>query len=130
MIKPLAGNKKPAIIDATSTDWNGAFLSIDSIPYLEKDFDVRVYEITHEQQFYDIIPNSGVLVVAAHGSPHSAAFSHGWSETVALDTGDRYDLRKIKNRPDFIIMESCSTGKDEKAIGAMLSIKSIISARA
>lgn len=127
--------KKPVmLIVYNHSDWNGAFYqNQDKFNYLSENFNVVLYEAENEQDFYDAVHDTSEdfgqithLQIGGHGSRSSIRIGssrgiHQEDETNFLDLNDE-EISWLWPflRDSVIILESCSTGVDENAIGGVI----------
>lgn len=128
-------DKPVALAVFNAFDDNGAFYRAGrELEQLAKYYKLLVVEVSDDQQFYDRIKQMGgdhgpihVLLIAGHGSPDSITFGIKFlGEEVMLDLTDQEEIRKrnlnlVLAPKSKIVLISCSTGQNEKSIGARLS---------
>ena len=126
--------KKPLLLAAfNKNDHNGAFYSrgmalSNSALFLH--YRTIVIEAEDEEQFYmkvrEIAKGDNkinVLVIAGHGQEDLIVLG-GNNEKQTIDLSDSEELTKLKDNfvlDPTIILDSCSTGKDEDAIAGLMS---------
>ena len=139
MLKTLVKNLDPAndrdkpllLVAFNKNDWNGAFYTEGRrLDALRKHYRVIIREMDSEDGFYDaaktVSANYGridTLIIGGHGSPDSIRMGEN-DEKGKLDLTDETELASLRSmfkpRPTVVLV-SCSTGKDEKAIGGLMS---------
>ncbi len=121
-------------------DWNKAFYDDkNNLDKLRTYYRVMLFEIADADYFYKIIGETGqnygkidTLLIAGHGTPTSIEFYRAiyinpklsYSNGQDLHTEDKKKLSKLKENfveNPTVILIACSTGKNEKSIGAVLS---------
>jgi hypothetical protein len=123
---------RPAVLAVfPDSDYNGAFYSAGRrLDGLLGDFDVILYERDTESGFFaaaaDFRRSFGQtpsIIIGGHGSPESIRLGNETDEGM-LDLTDRDkmgSLRDVLLPNSSMVLVSCSTGRDENSIGAMLS---------
>ncbi|MFH1289957.1 MAG: hypothetical protein ABIH92_00965, partial [Nanoarchaeota archaeon] len=115
-------------------DLNGAFYNDNKkFDYLSSQFDVVLYEADSERDFYAAVKQTNEtygkithLLIGAHGDPDSMelgfTYNEKYKENVCLDLTDAKELEELRKYLEgvIIILESCSTGKNKNAIGALI----------
>ena|GEM_PF-6379236 len=134
--KMLEGGIDPSlpllIVAYNKNDWNGAFYdNFDSMHFLQNHYRMLVVEMETELEFYGqlskIEQDHGkidTLIIGGHGSEGSISLGMGPEEIYDLTFEDLREMRKYKylfKEKPTVILQSCSTGKDESAIGARIS---------
>ncbi|MBN2121921.1 hypothetical protein JW721_02600 [Candidatus Micrarchaeota archaeon] len=94
-------------------------------------YNVIIFEAETEGEFYEKARKFGekyfgisVLIIGGHGRADSIALGPGDSEENKLDLSDIEELKKLHGlfaENPRVILDSCSTGANEKAIGAAIS---------
>ena len=123
---------RPLLLAAfNKNDWNSAFyregMGLDP---LLRHYRLIIVEVDSETQFYGRVRTlSGshgrisAMVIGGHGLPDSILLG-AQSETGRLDTTDGTELQAIRDsfvaRPTVVLI-SCSTGENEKAVGAVIA---------
>ena len=126
-------SKKPLLlVTYNKNDWNGSFyIGGRNLDELTKFYKVIVVEVDTEDAFYAKVQQVAekygkidTLMIGGHGDPSSINLGKGSEESKDLDIGDEENLAGIKGyliEKPTIILESCSTGETENAIGAVIS---------
>ncbi|MBN2478515.1 hypothetical protein JXB01_04470 [Candidatus Micrarchaeota archaeon] len=121
--------KKPVfLVVYNQNDYNGAFYKDDTkFNFLSKYFNVVVYEVGAESQFYYSVKETGKkygeithLLIGGHGTPEHILLGYPYEEQ-KIDLTDIEEMKKIKGytKDSVLILESCSTGA-EGGIGEKL----------
>lgn len=132
MYENIEGSTRPTIfVTYPHHDGNGAFYREGRVlDQLREHYNVVVYEVGDEGAFYTAVRDFGrrygttsTIIIAGHGNPGSIRLGSD-EETGMLDLSDEQEfrlLRSILRRSGTVILDSCSTGANEAAIGAMVS---------
>lgn len=127
---------KPILVIAyNKNDWNGAFYAGvgTNMQDLTKNYKVIIYEVEGEQRFYEKLLYTNLnygkintIIIGGHGSSDRIQMGLPTDEG-SIDLGDKINLSMVSDifdrkggRPKVILV-SCSTGKDENAIGGLIS---------
>ncbi|MBU1953688.1 hypothetical protein KKH03_01810 [Patescibacteria group bacterium] len=123
MLSGKPSSKPPLLAVFTIADWNGAFTHPRFLESLSENFNLTIIETGSEEEVLQRlgVMRSGVAIISAHGFDKSIHLGAGASEKAYIDLNDESDFKKLSSSPPLMILNSCSTGKDEKSIGAMLS---------
>lgn len=116
-------NKPPLLIAYMIADHNGAGSHPSFLNQLYEHFDTTIIETGNEKDIFARMSamNGGVSIISAHGYPSGFTLGPGYSETAIIDGNDIRDIRKIPTPPKLIILLSCSTGKNDRSIGAKIA---------
>jgi hypothetical protein len=130
-------NRPLLLIGNNKSDYNGGFYADMETRTLltergkHNKYNVIIFEAETEEEFYEKATKFGekyfgisVLIIGGHGSANSITLGPGDSEENQLDLSDIKELKKLHGlfaENPIIILDSCSTGANEKAIGAHIS---------
>jgi hypothetical protein len=94
-------------------------------------YDMLFIEAETEDEFYSRIENTGIrqfgisrFQIAGHGTEGRIQLGAGEGEEFFIDLSDTEQLRKLSHlfaEDAMVFLDSCSTGKNEDAIGASIS---------
>ncbi len=135
-LDPKRKTDKPILVVAyNKNDWNGAFYEgvNTNMQDLTKHYKLIIYEVNGEQRFYEKLLYTRInygkintLIIGGHGEPGMIQMGDPTPEQ-SIDLGDSvnlsmvYDVFDRKDTRPKVILVSCSTGKNEGAIGGLLS---------
>ncbi|MFN7990831.1 MAG: hypothetical protein U0R44_01595 [Candidatus Micrarchaeia archaeon] len=139
MLNEMYENRDPArarerpmlLVIYPHSDFNGAFYdSREQLDQLRRHFNVIVYERGDEEgafraaeEFGRRYGRSSTVLIGGHGSPDSIRLGEA-TDAGMLDLTDEAGLARFRTAlgPDpTVILQSCSTGRDQGSIGAMIS---------
>lgn len=129
-----SNDTRPVLLIAyNKNDYNGAFYQEgDKIDGLMKSqyYNTIIVEVDSEYDFYNRVSEISdkyfgieTMIIGGHGEPERITLGSGGDET-ALDLTDIGKMKQLSNcfvNKPTIILNSCSTGKNEAAIGAVIS---------
>lgn len=134
-------DERPLLIIANNkSDYNYSFYgeATTRAPLTEGDkYNVIIFEAGTEGEFYEKAKKFGekyfgisALIIGGHGSAEEIRLGHGDGEEALLDLSDITELKNLHGlfaenlkgpRIPIVVLNSCSTGEDEQAIGARIS---------
>ena len=124
--------KKPVLlVTANKNDPIGAFSDLGvTLEDLTKHYRLIITETDSEDGFYDIVPaiankygEIDTLIIAGHGAPTSILLGEK-SDKGRLDLTDEDHLESLKyyfGQHSKVILAACSSGVDERSVGALIS---------
>jgi len=128
----LAKGKPLLLVVFPKSDYNGAFYRAgDRLKTLSRFYRVIISEAGKEDDFFRHVVYAGsryggvdTLLIGGHGEPNKIRFGGGDSNRSYLDledTGELSRVRKYLVKNPMVILQSCSTGQDERSIGGLIS---------
>ncbi|MBN2121922.1 hypothetical protein JW721_02605 [Candidatus Micrarchaeota archaeon] len=130
-------DERPLLLIAQNkNDFNGTFYHSLSRkvrkPMLEDGhYNVIFFEAESEYEFYELAKKFSqkyfgisALWIGGHGEEGSVRFGPGWQEENFLDLRDEAEMAGLHGlfaKEALVILDSCSTGANEEAVGALIS---------
>lgn len=131
-LDPANDRDKPLLLVAfNKNDWNGAFyIEGRRLDALRKHYRIIIRETDNEDGFYNAVRGASrthgridTLIIGGHGSPDSIRMGDS-DEKGLLDLTDEAELATLRDAfvpKPTVALVSCSTGINDKAIGAAMS---------
>jgi len=131
-LDPSKNTDKPVVLVVfNKNDYNGSFYGEGKqLDALSKKYRVIIVETDSEDGFYDALRRTsqtygriGTLIIGGHGSPDSVKLGPETEKGMLdlMDEGEMKGVSRYFTDHPVVVLVACSTGKDENAIGAVMS---------